>query len=412
MKLTIRICTLLAFAILATPALAADGTRTVSCGTLCGSESVSCGGHLQPTCSSGNTCDGNNVAYNLSPEDYYTFTCPGFPCNGASYTFTAGCYDPLNPPSCNECSANGQYQCVSSTGCGGLCDPGLTPDSDGYCRTCGGEEQLQCNDGDPTCNAGYIPAGTHCYPDGCGDNGEAACGSFPNGECYAWNNYFSITHQCMACGDEFEITCSSGASCMSGLETEFDGVLGYELCTNCGGNQERVCATGAPCRDPGVDEIGPSPQGFDACGICGASSPDQPACWGGSPCDAGLTHATVGNLAGDIGDCLPALSSDALYYVNQNGICSVGAPAPMTRNAPEAWPVEQDASPGRNTVFLLHGRGSSCGAGMGNVLDSGGLYDARAPDLLCAVRPGGQRHDRRSCGCKSSPSWTTSSTSM
>jgi len=360
---------LLAFTLaFGTAAPAQARTRSVDCGLVC-SESIGCGRDLQPTCTSGSACDAGYVAFTL--PDPVVYHCPSFPCSGNDVTFTQGCYDPLNPPTCDQCSAWSQYQCVPSTNCGGRCDPWLTPDADGYCQSCGDVEEVPCADGEGPCQPGLFLAGGHCYPDGCGDTGETACGPITAAECYAWNNLIPLVNQCVACGDESQVTCNSGSPCRSGLQDEFDSFLGYSVCSNCGGVNERVCVGGDPCREGGARAIGPNSLGVNSCGLCGGADAIL-ACASSTPCDAGFHRYTTAGLSGDISACVGG--GETAHFVEQNGICSPALPTSMTRPAPEAWPAQEESAAGRNTVLILHGRGSDCGGSMGNLLTAGGVY--------------------------------------
>lgn len=348
----------------ATPAPAGQRTRPVSCGVVCNA-SINCGRHLQPTCSSGGACDSGYVQFTL--PDPYQYHCPGFPCSGNTLTFTAGCYDPTNPPTCNECSANGQYQCVSSTGCGGLCDPGLTPDQYGYCVPCGSTGEPVCEDGDPTCDSGLIVAGGVCYSN-CGGAGQIVC---PNGECQDWHFDTGIS-VCAACGGDpdsipgTQSICPTGPACKPNVEQQ--GLV----CINCGQDQEPECGLGDACRD-GAEPIGPDQDGNDICAFCGGDG--EIACEGGA-CDGGMWHVTTAGLTGTIDECLESSSAYEKHFVKQNGWCWDDAPESMARSAPESWPADEPIdTAARGTVFLMHGRGSSCGGNMDNVLDTGGLYD-------------------------------------
>jgi len=221
MTTSIRLFLALVSMTLLAPVSANHGTLSVSCGVVCGTHDVPCGGHLQPACTTGHACDGSNVAFTLPPQYVETYSCPGFPCNGAEHTFTQGCYDPLDPPTCGQCSANAQYQCVPETGCGGACDPGLTPDANGFCRPCGSEGEPVCEDGEPACEGSLVIAGGECHDD-CGGAGQTLC---PNGSCQDWH-FDTGVFVCAACGGDpavpgsVQSICPSGPACRPGVVQE------------------------------------------------------------------------------------------------------------------------------------------------------------------------------------------------
>ena len=288
-----------------------------------------CGRANQPTCDSGAKCDSGYLEWD-KPDS--TIDCPGI-C-GPNETITDGCYDPDNPPTCELCGGDGEPVCPTGTSCTPGCDPTYTPDGTGRCAPCGGSDELICQDGDPTCEPNKYQAGDRCYGNGCGDTGQFVC---PNGACYA------------------------------GIEPQ----LG--ICVNCGGDQEFECLPDNPCRY-GTQSIGPDPDGHRICAYCGGADGIL-ACEGGA-CDAGYYHAPTGWLSAPITTC-PAIAGndDQTHFLNQNGICSPGFPESFARPAPESWPAVEAPTGGRGTVVVLHGRGSSCGATISNLLDDGGLYD-------------------------------------
>jgi hypothetical protein len=89
--------------------------------TFCGVVKRSCGGHLQPICTSGAACDAGHTRYSGSPFPI-TIDCP-WPIKDV--TVSGGCYD--SRPSCNDCSAKGQIPCPQETSqwCTPGCDAGL-----------------------------------------------------------------------------------------------------------------------------------------------------------------------------------------------------------------------------------------------------------------------------------------------
>ncbi len=97
-----------------------------------GAVSRSCGGHLEPVCTSGSQCDDGHSVYSGSPFPI-TIDCPSIIPNT---TVTSGCYD--ERPDCGDCSASGQIPCPaeSEPWCTSGCDAGLAPDPvTGLCRT-------------------------------------------------------------------------------------------------------------------------------------------------------------------------------------------------------------------------------------------------------------------------------------
>lgn len=111
----------LALVVLALAFAAAADARTR---TFCGVVKRSCGGHLQPVCTSGAACDAGHRQYSGSPFPI-TINCP-WPI--ADVRVTAGCYD--ERPDCGDCSAQGQIPCPveAEPWCTAGCDAGLEPD--------------------------------------------------------------------------------------------------------------------------------------------------------------------------------------------------------------------------------------------------------------------------------------------
>lgn len=92
--------------------------------TFCGVVKKSCGGQLQPICTSGSPCDPGFETYTGKPFPI-TIDCP-WPIADAKVS--AGCYD--TRPTCNDCSAAGQIPCPPEAEpyCTAGCDAGLEPD--------------------------------------------------------------------------------------------------------------------------------------------------------------------------------------------------------------------------------------------------------------------------------------------
>ena len=390
-----RVLQLIVFGLLlCLPAEGAQRTRPVSCPNFpCNlyTHQLDCGRHLQATCSSGPSCDSGYTEFTLPPDDVVNISCSSITsgiCSG-TLTFTAGCYDPTNPPTCADCSANGQYQCPSA--CGGKCDAGLTPDSLGYCRPCGSYGEPICEDGEPDCEEGLTEAGGDCYS-GCGGAAEVLC---PNGSCQDWHFDTGI-FICAACGGDPSTAGSIQSICPSGPACQPNVIQEVAVCFNCGQAGEPECdgIVNPTCYD-GASEIGPDPGGTRICADC--NGPGEVAC-DGSSCENILWHTQDVGLSGDLAECLFGYDTYERHFIQRNGVCWDGAPQSMTRTAPESWPVVEDRAPGRGTIFLIHGRGGSCGSGMDNVV-AGQLHDTG--DLVYCVEyaqentPGVDRHDVR-----------------
>ena len=327
---------------------------------MCGVVPISCGHHLQATCQQSTGCHPGFAVWDIPDQ------C--FSCIIGEDCVTHGCYDPQNAPDCSLCSANGQYPCPSGIPCAAGCDPWLTPGIDGKCTPCGSAGQGICNDGDPPCQPWNFPLGPICAA--CGDTGEVAC---PGGVCMPGN--VDVAGICFGCGGAGEIVCAGG-TCDDGYTPQAG------ICLPCGGDQQAICLDG--CHD-GTGEIGPHPDfPWSICAYCGG--PDGPggeegrvACDdGGPPCEPGYYHVTpaaVAALDGSVSEC--GLSENETYYVERNGICSLGGgPEPMTRAAPETWQAEESHDAGRETIILIHGRGGDCVGGVSRMLDDAGLLDS------------------------------------
>jgi hypothetical protein len=123
--------------------------------TFCGVVKRSCGGHLQPVCTSGAACDAGHTRYSGSPFPI-TIDCP-WPIKDVKVT--GGCYD--SRPSCNDCSAKAQIPCPQETSqwCTPGCDAGLSVRfglcSDGFVsipksgpnESCAPATGIDCEDG-------------------------------------------------------------------------------------------------------------------------------------------------------------------------------------------------------------------------------------------------------------------------
>lgn len=91
-----------------------------------------CGGHLQPACSTSPACNDGFSSYSGSPFPI-TIECPSIL---KDVVVSSGCYD--TRPDCNDCSASGQIPCPAEAEpwCTQGCDGGLAPDPlTGLCDT-------------------------------------------------------------------------------------------------------------------------------------------------------------------------------------------------------------------------------------------------------------------------------------
>jgi hypothetical protein len=114
----LALCVAVGLAVLLGSASPAEARTRSFCG---GFVTRSCGGHLQPECTSGAKCDPGHSRYSGSPFPI-TIDCP-WPL--ADSTISGGCYDEI--PSCGDCSAAGQIPCPqeSAQWCTPGCDGGL-----------------------------------------------------------------------------------------------------------------------------------------------------------------------------------------------------------------------------------------------------------------------------------------------
>ncbi len=189
--------------------------------------------------------------------------------------------------------------------------------------------------------------------------------------------------------------CALVPSLASARTREFCAVLGVGVTQPCGGHGEVACTSGAQCDAGHAPYSGsPLPETVNCpapiadetisavCYECGANG--ELGCTGATKCNAGLVHATTSGLDGPITACpfLPPNPPANAYFsvtsaqlVNAAGICSIGTPAVLTGASREPWPVPDPADTGRGTVIVVHGRGSSCGGSMANLLDSAGIRE-------------------------------------
>jgi len=332
-----------------------------------------CGRHLQPQCTSGAVCDSGFHSYTGSPFPI-TIDCPVT----SDEVVSGGCYQ---DPSCDDCGGSGQAPCPQATAqyCAVGCDAGytqvaqLTTPVTYLCEPCGGEDQPICQDGDPTCDAGFWQVGSTCHST-CGDGGQLVCSGGGCREGYVGVGVGALA-VCTACGGNGQLACANG-SCDDG----FNNVLGF--CAPCGGDQQPTCVLPPACRG-GTRPIAATILGIPTvCGFCGNAA-SRIACADDPPCDAGFYHATVDGLSppASLSACDGSSGGVALVtpqqvpYVDANGICSPAFPANLAAgDSREPWPAEDTPSNARGTAFLIHGRGSSCGGSMDNVLDGGLLY--------------------------------------
>ncbi|MEZ4279813.1 MAG: LamG-like jellyroll fold domain-containing protein [Myxococcota bacterium] len=169
---------------------------------------------------------------------------------------------------------------------------------------------------------------------------------------------------------------------------------------DCGRNEQVECDTGAPC-DPGHRHVtfpartvscGPLADETisGACIVCGGAL--EISCAGANRCESGLTHATTGQLDGNIRSCelpiqvddidrtIPAVTvglcpfcvtygpyrvqaelPSAATILDAVGFCSPGVPDDLSGASRESWPASELPSEALGTVIFIHGRGSSCG---------------------------------------------------
>lgn len=132
-----------------------------------GGKSVDCGGHLEPFCTSGASCDAGHNAYSDDPFPI-TIDCPTIrecvplPFGGEQcvtikdipdVTVSGGCYD--RRPTCNDCGGEGQAPCPSEAEpvCAAGCDEGLASNPTTTLCEVPGSPGSPCGPGFP-CSAG------------------------------------------------------------------------------------------------------------------------------------------------------------------------------------------------------------------------------------------------------------------
>jgi len=122
-----------------------------------GGKAVTCGGHLDPICTSGSACNSGHNRYSGSPFPI-TIDCPtinvGFgTIDIPDETVSAGCYD--YRPTCNDCGGEGQPGCpvAAEPWCTRGCDPGLEPHPTTTICEVPGAPGSSCGPGFP-CGAG------------------------------------------------------------------------------------------------------------------------------------------------------------------------------------------------------------------------------------------------------------------
>ena len=178
--------------------------------TFCGLYDYSCGGHLQPQCTSGAICDAGHNSYTINRK----INCP-WPIKDV--TITAGCYD--RRPDCGDCGGDGQVPCPPEAEpfCDAGCDPGLVSN--------------------PTTTLCGEPGSSGIPP---GDIG-AACG--PG---YSCKNH-------LAC-DETQLKCvgkvQAGQSCLNPFVPCDDGLsCSWGICSHTPGREGDTCDVANPCGD-------------------------------------------------------------------------------------------------------------------------------------------------------------------
>ncbi len=216
------------------------------------------------------------------------------------------------------------------------------------------------------------------------------------------------------CGGDQEIVCASGAPCDSGM-----GPLDNTLTSNL--PFTIVCPTidpSPPCTSPSTYNI-PNSTVSTVCYECGNDEGDGTSRLGCNlpqKCKTGLEHITPAStgLDGPITNCpsylppdppdinypeqnktvtynlpspipdlefpytIPAINQSmpsAATIVNTQGICTDGLPEDFSGMSRHAWPIVEPFSELPGTVFVIHGRGSSCTGGRNRLLDSAGLYE-------------------------------------
>jgi len=132
-----------------------------------GGKSVDCGGHLEPFCTSGASCDAGHNAYSDDPFPI-TIDCPTIrecvplPFGGEQCvtikdipdeSVSGGCYD--RRPTCNDCGGEGQVPCPSEVEpvCAAGCDEGLASNPTTTLCEVPGSPGSPCGPGVP-CSAG------------------------------------------------------------------------------------------------------------------------------------------------------------------------------------------------------------------------------------------------------------------
>ena len=223
-----RLASLLLGALLLLAAGAADARTRSFCA---GAVTRSCGGHLEPACSSAPACDAGHTSYSGSPFPI-KITCPSVI---PDVTISSGCYD--SRPDCGDCSASGQVPCPAEAEpwCTAGCDAGLAPDPvTGLCRAprVAGDS---CGPAAP-CAAGF------------------ACDPLEGFRCVAKAGPDE------SCADPF-VKCDDGLQCTLALRCSHEPARLGETCdasAPCG--PELFCQAGIPQRCAPVRELG------EACG--------------------------------------------------------------------------------------------------------------------------------------------------
>lgn len=191
----------------------------------------SCGGHLQPACTSGPACDAGHTSYSGSPFPI-RIECPSII---KDVTISSGCYD--SRPNCGDCSANGQIPCPAEAEpwCTAGCDAGLAPDPiTGLCR-------VPRVAGDACGPAAPCAAGFTCDPL---EGFRCVANAGPD----------------QSCADPF-VKCAAGLQCTLALRCSHEPARLGETCdvsAPCG--PDLFCQAGIPQRCQPVRELG------DACG--------------------------------------------------------------------------------------------------------------------------------------------------
>ncbi len=185
--------------------------------------SISCGRHLQPSCSSAPACDAGFSSYSGSPFPY-TYDCPSPVPSSANPTFSSGCYEDV--PDCNACGFDGQ--------------PGCPVEAEPWCGIVGCRNGLEPDPLTTLC-ADPIQPGDACGPAApCPDG--LVCDPFAGFRCV------EIAQAGDSCANPF-VQCDTGLQCTLALECSHEPARAGETCdatAPCGNGL--FCQAGIPQR--------------------------------------------------------------------------------------------------------------------------------------------------------------------